>query len=130
MQSIKKSIKLFTDEKYCDLPYGTVYFVEGTASAKTNDYVLSQIESIEERINQDTSNWVTCKIVYLKAENPFFPADKKATLYSAMMPVEDIFLATNDSDFFVARLDITSTDLIETAVSEYLIHCRRCLMKY
>lgn len=119
MQSIKKSIKLFTDEKYRALPFGTVYFVEGTASAKINDYVLSQIESIEERINQDTSNWVTCKIVYLKAENPFFPADKKATLYSAMMPVEDIFLATNDSDFFVARLDITSTDLIETAVSEY-----------
>lgn len=119
MQSIKKSIKLFTDEKYRDLPYGTVYFVEGTASAKINDYVLSQIESIEERINQDTSNWVTCKIVYLKAENPFFPAEKKATLYSAMMPVEDIFLATNDSDFFVARLDITATDLIETAVSEY-----------
>lgn len=119
MQSIKKSIKLFTDEKYRALPFGTVYFVEGTASAKINDYVLSQIESIEERINQDTSNWVTCKIVYLKAENPFFPAEKKATLYSAMMPVEDIFLATNDSDFFVARLDITATDLIETAVSEY-----------
>ena len=119
MQSIKKSIKLFTDEKYRALPFGTVYFVEGTASAKINDYVLSQIESIEERINQDTSNWVTCKMVYLKAENPFFPAEKKATLYSAMMPVEDIFLATNDSDFFVARLDITATDLIETAVSEY-----------
>lgn len=119
MQSIKKSIKLFTDEKYRDLPYGTVYYVAGTATPTINDYVLSQIASIEEHINQNEQSWITCKIVYLTAENPFFPAEKKATLYSAMMPVEDIFLATNDSDFFVARLDITSTDLIETAVSEY-----------
>ena len=104
MQSIKKSIKLFTDEKYRALPYGTVYFVEGTASAKINDYMLSQIESIEERINQDTSNWVTCKIVYLKAENPFFPAEKKATLYSAMMPEDDMFLVTDDSNFLVGTL--------------------------
>lgn len=104
MQSIKKSIKLFTDVKYRALPYGTVYFVEGTASAKINDYVLSQIESIEEHINQDTSNWVTCKIVYLKAENPFFPAEKKATLYSAMMPEDDMFLVTDDSNFLVGTL--------------------------
>ena len=119
MQSIKKSIKLFSDEKYRELPYGTIYYVAGTASAKINDYVLSQIESIEKRINQNASNWVTCRMVYLAADNPFFPAEKKATLYSAMMPVEDIFLATNDSNFFVARLDITDPELIETAVSEY-----------
>ena len=43
MQSIKKSIKLFSDEKYRELPYGTIYYVAGTASTKINDYVLPQI---------------------------------------------------------------------------------------
>lgn len=104
MQSIKKSIKLFTDEKYRALPYGTVYFVEGTASAKINDYVLSQIESIEEHINQNEQSWITCKIVYLPTSNPLFPSCENATLYSAMMPEDDMFLVTDDSNFLVGTL--------------------------
>lgn len=104
MQSIKKSIKLFTDEKYRDLPYGTVYFVAGTATPTINDYVLSQIASIEEHINQDTSNWVTCKIVYLTTSNPLFPSCENATLYSAMIPEDDMFLVAGDSNFLVGTL--------------------------
>lgn len=104
MQSIKKSIKLFTDDKYRDLPYGTMYYVAGTATPALNDYVLSQIESIEEHINQNEQSWITCKIVYLPTSNPLFPSCENATLYSAMMPEDDMFLVTGDSNFLVATL--------------------------
>ena len=104
MQSINKSIKIFSDEKYRDLPYGTIYYVAGNATPALNDSVLTRIDQLSEMINQNEHNWVTCKIVYLKAENPFFPADKKATLYSAMMPEDDMFLVTGDSNFLVGTL--------------------------
>lgn len=121
MITLSKSIEIFSEDKYRDLPYGTIYYVAGTASAKINDYALSQIESIEKRINQNASNWVTCKIVYLAEDNPFFPAQKKATLYSALIPIEEYLLAyVSDIYYFLgARLDITETALIETAMSDY-----------
>lgn len=104
MQSIKKSIKLFTDEKYRDLPYGTIYYVAGTATPTINDYVLSQIASIEEHINQNEQSWITCKIVYLPTSNPLFTSCENATLYSAMMPEDDMFLVADDSNFLVGTL--------------------------
>ena len=104
MQSINKSIKIFSDEKYRDLPYGTIYYVAGTATPALNDYVLSQIESIEEHINQNEQSWITCKIVYLTTSNPLFPSCENATLYSAMMPEDDMFLVADDSNFLVGTL--------------------------
>lgn len=104
MQSINKSIKIFSDEKYRDLPYGTIYYVAGNATPALNDYVLSQIESIEEHINQNEQSWITCKIVYLTTSNPLFPSCENATLYSAMMPEDDMFLVSGDSNFLVGTL--------------------------
>lgn len=104
MQSIKKSIEVFTGEKYRDLDYGTIYFVAGNSCPEINDYVLSQIESIEEHINQNASNWVTCKIVYLTANTPLFQSRENAAFYSAIMPEDDMFLVTGDNHFLVGTL--------------------------
>ena len=104
MQCIHKSIEIFSEKKYRDLPYGSIYYVAGTTSSKINDYVLSQIESIEEHINQNASNWVTCKIVYLTANNPLFPSREGAAFYSAIMPEDDMFLVTGDNHFLVGTL--------------------------
>lgn len=117
MQSIKKSIELFSDEKYRNLDYGTIYYVAGTASSEINDYVLARIDQLSEMINQNERNWVTCKIVYLDVTNPFFNTRKKATLYSPMLPFEG---SPEDANiFFAAYLDITAPEIVEEAISEY-----------
>ena len=37
------------------MPYGTIYYVAGNATPALNDYVLSQIESIEDQIKTHLS---------------------------------------------------------------------------
>lgn len=119
MQSIKKSIEFFSGEKYRNLDYGTIYYVAGTASSEINEYVLSQIDSIEEHLNQNASNWVSCKIVYLTANNPLFPSRENAALYSAMMPEDDIFIVTDDNNFLVATLIDCEPKNINEAFSRF-----------
>lgn len=115
MQSLKKSIEFFTGEKYRELPYGTIYYVAGTASSALNEYVQAHAESIGEQLNQNEDNWITCRIVYLDALNPLFAPRRDATLYSAMLPTNDYH--ESDFGFFVARLDITAPELAEEAFS-------------
>lgn len=119
MQSIKKSIEFFSGEKYRNLDYGTIYYVAGTVSSEINEYVLSQIDSIEEHLNQNASNWVSCKIVYLTANNPLFPSRENAALYSAMMPEDDIFIVTDDNNFLVATLIDCEPKNINEAFAKY-----------
>ena len=119
MQSIKKSIEIFSGEKYRNLDYGTIYYVAGTASSEINEYVLSQIDSIEEHLNQNASNWVSCKIVYLTTNNPLFPSRENAALYSAMMPEDDIFIVTDDNNFLVATLIDCEPQNINEAFAKY-----------
>lgn len=119
MQSINKSIEFFSGEKYRNLDYGTIYYVAGTASSEINEYVLSQIDSIEEHLNQNASNWVSCKIVYLTANNPLFPSRENAALYSAMMPEDDIFIVTDDNNFLVATLIDCEPKNINEAFAKY-----------
>lgn len=119
MQSIKKSIEFFSGEKYRNLDYGTIYYVAGTASSEINEYVLSQIDSIEERLNQNASNWVSCKIVYLTANNPLFPSRENAALYSAMMPEDNILIFTDDNNFLVATLIDCEPKNINEAFSKF-----------
>ena len=103
MQSLKKSIEIFSGEKYRNLDYGTIYYVAGD-DPEINNYVLARIDQLSEMINQNERNWVTCKIVYLTANNPLFPSRENAALYSAMMPEDDMFLVTCDSNFLVGTL--------------------------
>lgn len=119
MQSIKKSIEFFSGEKYRNLDYGTIYYVAGTASSEINEYVLSQIDSIEEHLNQNASNWVSCKIVYLTANNPLFPSRENAALYSAMMPEDNILILTDDNNFLVATLIDCEPQNINEAFSRF-----------
>lgn len=125
MQSIKKSIEFFAGEKYRELPYGTIYYVAGTASSALNEYVQAHAESIAEQLNQDGSNWITYRIVYLDALNPLFAPHRDATLYSAMLPTNDYH--ESDFGFFVARLEITAPELAEEAFSIFFCTLQQML---
>lgn len=117
MQSFRKSIEFFSEEKYRDLYYGTVYYVASRQTPKLNEYVKTHADQIAEQINSDEDNWITCKIIYLEEDNPLFQSTKKATLYSAMLPFDGL-----DDDipaFLVAHLDIDDTELIEQVISGY-----------
>ena len=117
MQSFRKSIEFFSEEKYRDLDYGTVYYVASRQTPELNEYVKTHADQIAEQINSDEDNWITCKIIYLEEDNPLFQATKKATLYSAMLPFDGL-----DDDipaFLVAHLDIDDTELIEQVISGY-----------
>lgn len=117
MQSFRKSIEFFSEEKYRDLDYGTVYYVASRQTPELNEYVKTHADQIAEQINSDEDNWITCKIIYLEEDTPLFQATKKATLYSAMLPFDGL-----DDDipaFLVAHLDIDDTELIEQVISGY-----------
>jgi len=117
MQSFRKSIEFFSEEKYRDLDYGTVYYVASRQTPELNEYVKTHADQIAEQINSDEDNWITYKIIYLEEDNPLFQSTKKATLYSAMLPFDGL-----DDDipaFFVAHLDIDDTELIEQVITGY-----------
>lgn len=117
MQSFRKSIEFFSEEKYRDLDYGTVYYVASRQTPELNEYVKTHADQIAEQINSDEDNWITCKIIYLEEDNPLFQSTKKATLYSAMLPFDGL-----DDDIpacFVAHLDIDDTELIEQVITGY-----------
>ena len=117
MQSFRKSIEFFSEEKYRDLDYGTVYYVASRQTPELNEYVKTHADQIAEQINSDEDNWITCKIIYSEEDNPLFQATKKASLYSAMLPFDGL-----DDDipaFLVAHLDIDDTELIEQVISGY-----------
>ncbi|MBQ7192127.1 MAG: hypothetical protein IJS00_04570 [Paludibacteraceae bacterium] len=117
MQVIKKSFDYLTEDEYRDLDYGTIYYVEGENCAEVNKYVLTHSDQISRIINQDERNWITCKIVYLDETNPLFPTEKRAALYSPMMPGEE---SEADANIFVtAYIDITEPKRVEEAFSQY-----------
>ncbi len=117
MQSFRKSIKFFTEEKYRNLNYGTVYYVAGTETSDANEHMLSHSDFICSQINKNKQNWIKCKIICLTIENDLFPAQKKPALYSPMLPIE----GTTDcaSAFLAAHLDIKLPDLVETVVYQF-----------
>ena len=116
-QGLVKSIEYFDEEKYRNLDYGTIYYVAGTDSSDINNYVLSQLDDIAERLNIDERNWVTSKIVYLPANNSLFPKRKNASFYSALMPSDDIF--NSEYKFLVAVLFDCTPELMFDAFSKY-----------
>ncbi len=79
--SIYKTIEFFHDDKYRDLSYGTIYYVAGTETTALNEYVLSQITDLEDQINRNSFNWLTCKIIYLEATNSLFPSFPQRVRY-------------------------------------------------
>lgn len=117
MQGFKKSIEFKNEEKYSSLDYGTVYYVAGKSTSKLNDYVKLNADRIAAEINESFDNWITCKIVCLDEGNDLFPVKPKAMLYTALLPSDDLF--SNDNRFFVAKLNITTPKLMDSALSIY-----------
>lgn len=116
--SIYKTIKFFHDDKYRDLSYGTIYYVAGTETTALNDYVLSQITNLEDQINRDSDNWLACKIIYLEATNSLFPSYDKATLYSAILPEDN--LHDNEYCFLAALLHYRDLNNTLKAFRKYI----------
>lgn len=117
MRDIEKNIEFFSDEKYRDLEYGTIYYVPGVLSQEQKDLVRSRIEHIERRINQSENNWVTCRIVCLEAENPLFAPRMDATLYSALLPADDMSQETYA--FLRGSLSMSDPAMIDDAFAQY-----------
>ena len=106
MFRIEKEIVSLPDDMYREMEYGEVFFVEGSDSPFLNEYVHAYAHKIEERLNNDENNWVTCRLVCLDAHNPLFPSGPDAMLYSALMPSE------NDTDGTYPFLKATLTTVI------------------
>jgi len=113
----KKSIEFYQEERYKELLYGTIYFVPGTGCEQLNIYVKRNAKRIANSINQDSDNWVTCKIVYLDVSNTFFAPQENATFYSAMMPTKDTI--EQGYSFLVATLENCEAEHYEKAFARF-----------
>ena len=114
---ITKSVESFHDDKHRDLSYGTIYYVAGTETTALNEYVLSKVTELENQINRYDGHWLTCKIIYLEADNSLFPSRKDATLYSAILLEDNLF----DSEYYflVALLNHIDPSITLTAFRKY-----------
>ena len=72
MHSFRKSIEYYQDDKYRDLPYGTIYYVAGTLSPYIDNLFRENIPVFIDHLNQLTDNYLTCNIVYLEPQNDLF----------------------------------------------------------
>ena len=59
---IQKSIEFFQEEQYRELPYGTIYYVAGTATEELNACVKREARKIAKQINQNEDMWI-CIII-------------------------------------------------------------------
>ena len=114
---IQKSIEFFQEEQYRELPYGTIYYVAGTATEELNACVKREARKIAKQINQNEDLWIGCKIVYLDTENTLFPSCENAKFYSAMLPTIDNL--RQGYSFLVATLQDCEPAVIGRAFSKY-----------
>lgn len=117
MITLSKSIEYFRDDKYRDLPYGTIYYVAGTLSPYMDNLFRKNIPVFIDHLNQLTDNFLTCNIVYLEPNNELFKTKYKAALYSPILPTR-INYAKGHS-FFVATLEHCYPEEIEDALTQY-----------
>ena len=106
----------FTEEKYRDLPYGTIYVVAGTKSSALNAYVQNHKEEITAALNNDETNWVNCQIVCLDAQNDLFPSNQQPTLYSALLPTDE---QLDGYTFCVEPLEDCAPGNVEFQIAEF-----------
>lgn len=117
MRGLRTSIEFYKGEKYCDLAYGTVYYVPGTASQELNAYVRAHAEEIAARLNEDERNWVTCRIVCPDRDNTLFVPQRHAALYSAMLPAR--YMPANAYSVLKASLDSSEPASAEEVFAAY-----------
>lgn len=112
-----KSIVFFSDEALRDIAYGLLFFVPGTKTAALNEYVRHHAEQWTQTLNQDSLNWITCRIICLDSDNPFFPVRENAALYSAMLPTDGN--SQQGYCFLSAQLQVDTPQQAEKLFSEY-----------
>lgn len=117
MLGLKYSIEFQQDNKYRNLNYGTILFVAGKTTCALNEYMRENATQLEETINQDSLSWITCNIVYLDCDNPFFPAQNDAVLYSPMLPAEDN--AVQGDSFLRAIMHIENAQQTGKLLTQY-----------
>jgi len=84
-----QTLEFFRGDKYRDLAFGTVYYVAGRETDAINGFVQRNARRVAKLLNENKDYWVTCRIEYLEADNPYFEAQAQAVLYSPMLPVDD-----------------------------------------
>lgn len=117
MITLSKSIEYFQDDRYSDLPYGTIYYVAGTQTPYTDNLFRENIPVFIERLNQLTDNYLTCNIVYLEPKNDLFKTKHVSAFYSPILPTRINF--AKGHVFFVAAIQNCYPEEIEDALNQY-----------
>jgi len=120
MLRLRKKIVSFNDEKYKDLPYGTVYYIASKQNTALNEYVRKNADSIAEKLEQESSIWISVRLVYLESENEYINSDGNAAFYSALIPYHTE--SQPRYDFFAAYAEIFSPRYFWDAIHTYVQH--------
>lgn len=117
MITLSKSIEYYQDDKYGNLPYGTIYYVAGTLSPYVDNLFRENIPVFIDHLNQLTDNYLTCNIVYLEPKNDLFKTKYVSAFYSPILPTRINY--TKGSAFFVAALQNCYPEEMEEALMTY-----------
>ncbi len=117
MITLSKSIEYYQDDKYRDLPYGTIYYVAGTLSPNIDNLFRENIPIFVDHLNSLPDNYLTCNIVYLEPKNDLFKTKYVSAFYSPILPTR-INYAKGHS-FFVASIENCNPEELEEALIKY-----------
>ena len=125
MQKLIKRIKSFTDEKYRNLPYGTIYYVASKQNLALNEYVKANADALAEKLNKEYNIWISVRLVYLNSDNDHIYSYGNAALYSALIPQQTELQPTYN--FFAAYAEPFSPRLFWKALYRYVTHLQEVL---
>lgn len=117
MITLSKSIEYYQDDKYRDLPYGTIYYVAGTQTPYTDNLFRENIPTFIDHLNQLTDNYLTCNIVYLEPDNDLFKTKHVSAFYAPILPTRNNY--AKGYSFFVAAIQNCLPEEIEDALTRY-----------
>ena len=125
MLRLKKKIVSFNEEKYKDLPYGTVYYIASKQNIALNDYVKRNADAITKKLEMESSVWISIRLVYLESENEYINSHGNAAFYSALIPYQTY--PQPKYDFFAAYAEIFSSRYFWDAIHTYVQHLQEML---
>ena len=117
MITLSKSIEYYQEDKYSNLPYGTIYYVAGTQTPYIDNLFRENIPVFIERLNQLTDNYLTCNIVYLEPRNDLFKTKYVSAFYAPILPTRINY--AKGHAFFVAAIQNCYPEEIEEALMKY-----------
>lgn len=116
-------IEFYTDEKYQNLPYGTIYIVVGKLYGLKYDEYCQMRERIVDYIMDDSFNWLNSDVVILDTDNDMFEAKNMPTYYSPVLPTEDNL--DKGTCFYVASLFPDVPSHFDYCIKDYNNQLRR-----